>query len=343
MPLVLAGLLLLSVEATAQPSCLNEKGDDVDFFHAFKYPGGWDHAYMDSDLPGTLVKSSNSLNTASSAVSRTLVQTFSSDVNYVFWNDQPPGGHDSQAPNAHAKGAIAFTDKGGFWLTHSLPGFPSSNADSAEALWADGADKYGQSFLCINVDVDTIRNQLSNVMRINRPTVYDTRFDDDAQAAYPEIKAWAVDKEWDKETMTIRQDVKSIGGQAFKVYGKAGKWGVGKDLYRDLVAPDIGSLYMEGWRMGRGVWGPACGEVVVLDVLDVIFPDEKWKVTNDHSKWAVSTVHGSAFCVGDINRADGQDRRGGGTVCITNKKIAVRMRNVVASSDECDRNSTLMV
>merc|ERR1711957_610767 len=135
---------------------------------------------------------------------------------------------------------------------------------------------------------------------------------------------------------TTKLDVKSRGGQAFTVYGKSGKWGVGKDLYSDLVAPDVGNLLMEGWRRGVGVWGPSCdGKAQVLDVLGVKFPEREWSTTQDHSKWAVSQSGGNAFCVGDINRAQGQDKRGGATICIRKTSFADKMRSVVADQDSC--------
>jgi len=62
----------------------------------------------------------------------------------------------------------------------------------------------------------------------------------------------------------------------------------------------------------------------------------------DHSKWAVGES-GAVFCVGDLNRANGQDKRGGATVCIQDASIAAQMRKVVSTEDKCGRDTVMMV
>jgi deoxyribonuclease-2 len=277
------------------------------------------------DESTSLEKSGHQLNSGSSSVSQTLAQLKDSGVSYVLWNDEPPPSGNSAAPIAHSKGLIAFTSEGGFWLTHSLPDFPATSGD----LWADGADSYGQSFLCINVDADAL-HKLSPAFTMYRPKVYDSKFQQDTES-WDDVQGWASMKaRVDDETMHVQ--LNSRGGQTFHLYGKQGSWG--KDLYADLVAPAVGPLYMEGWRHGAGVWGPACGKDEVLDVMEVSFPGADWATTKDHSKWAVES-DGTTFCVGDINRADGQEKRGGGTVCIHDSKIANQMRNVIKDTDKC--------
>merc|ERR1711982_74851 len=108
--------------------------------------------------------------------------------------------------------------------------------------------------------------------------------------------------------MTADVSVTSKGGQSFRVFGKSWHWGDGKDLYRDLVAPAVGDLEVEAWRRGHGPWGPACGKNKVLNVEHMSFPGKEWDTMSDHSKWAVGMTK-KVFCVGDINRMDGQDGR----------------------------------
>jgi deoxyribonuclease-2 len=302
----------------------------VDFAYAFKYPAGWSYAYMDSSHE--LAKSSKELTASTSSISETLAQLHNSDYSYVLWNDQPAPKGSSSSPTAHAKGALIFTGAGGLWLTHSLPHFP--NPPPRSSLWSSASDDFGQSFLCITLTAEEI-HKLSAVMEINRPVVYDNMFADGDTKAYAGVMDWAVNKKHDDSHMTTEVTITSKGGQTFHVFGKSGNWGVGKDLYHDLVAPKMGALDMEGWRRGAGVWGPACkGSAEVLDITEVSFPGQNWETTNDHSKWAV-TKSGTAFCVGDINRADGQDKRGGGTVCIQDSSFASQMRNVISTTDKC--------
>lgn len=54
----------------------------------------------------------------------------------------------------------------------------------------------------------------------------------------------------------------------------------------------------------------------------------------DHSKWAVGEED-PWICVGDINRAEHQELRGGGTVCLKNEKIAGHYRKLVENFEKC--------
>jgi len=312
-------------------SCKSDSGASVDFAYAFKYPQGFAYAYMDSSHE--LSKSADTLNTDSSSISRTLMQLDNAAVSFVIWNDQPAPSGSSASPTAHSKGVLIFTDSGGVWLTHSLPHFPVPRSSTAPGLWKDAADNFGQSFLCITLTADEI-HKISPVMAITRPVVNDHQFDEETTKTFSDVLDWAVNKKWDDSHMTNEVTITSRGGTPFQFFGKSGHWGSGKDLYRDLVAPAVGALDMEGWRRGRGVWGPACGSAEVLDVTAVSFPGRQWITMNDHSKWAVGQS-GAVFCVGDINRADGQDKRGGGTVCIHDSSFASQMRGVINTTDKC--------
>lgn len=323
------------IDAASALSCKSDTGTNVDFAYAFKYPNGWDYAYMDSEHK--LAKSKHTLSSTSSSVSQTLAQMKSAGASYVLWNDQPPPSKKTGAPKAHAKGLIIFDASGGIWLTHSLPDFPST---AAGGLWKDGADNFGQSFLCITLAAEEI-HKLSPVMSINEVVVYEHKFAAGIEEKFSDVKAWAVDGEVNKNDMTTEVTIKSKGGQSFQLFGKSGHWGEGKDLYKDLVAPKVGDLYVEAWRRGRGPWGPACGSHKVLDIASVSFPDLDWDTMNDHSKWAVSKSK-KVFCVGDINRMEGQDMRGGGTVCISDSSIAGQMSAVIKTTDKC-HDATVIV
>lgn len=259
-----------------------------------------------------------------------------SGVSYLMWNDEPPKHAASSAPYAHAKGLLLFTSSGGVWLTHSLPLFPLEST-SASGLWSDAADDFGQSYLCITVSAEEI-HKLAPLFKITRPTIYANKFASGAESTFADLKELTGKGGWDADGMTKEVTINSKGGQTFHVYGKAGAWGKGKDLYRDLVAPSVGKLDMEGWRRGGGVWGPACGKAEVLDITAVSFPDQDWPTMSDHSKWAVAQT-GSSFCVGDLNRADGQDLRGGATVCISSTHFASQMRKVISTTDKCASSS----
>jgi len=326
------GLSLSVAAAGTSLSCINDSGKHVDYSYSFKYPRGFEYAYMDAHTK--LHKSAKEMDTAHSSVTETIMQMHHSGVSYVMWNDEPPKGHASAAPNAHSKGLLLFTSSGGVWLTHSLPHFPVESK-TVSGLWKKGSKNYGQSFLCITVSAKEIQ-KLVPMFKITRPTIYASYFDSKAKKEFGELEELSKKgrKDWDKDTMTTGINIKSKGGVTFHVYGKAGAWGTKKDLYHDLVAPHEGKLYMEGWRHGVGVWGPACGKNEVIDITEVSFPGQDWTVMQDHSKWAVGEK-GSTFCVGDLNRAKGQDKRGGATVCIKTGHFASEMRKVISDKDKC--------
>jgi deoxyribonuclease-2 len=179
-------------------------------------------------------------------------------------------------------------------------------------------------------------------MEITRPVVYDHKFAPGADKDFADVSDWAVDKKWNKKDMTTHVTIKSKGGQTFEWFAKSGNWGTRKDLYEHLVAPKLGDLQVEAWRRGAGVWGPACGKSKVLDITEVSFPGKDWGVMNDHSKWAL-TKSGKHFCVGDINRAKGQDHRGGGTVCIANANFHGQMQKIIQTTDKCGKEEVVLV
>jgi deoxyribonuclease-2 len=56
--------------------------------------------------------------------------------------------------------------------------------------------------------------------------------------------------------------------------------------------------------------------------------------TEDHSKWAVSE-QGAWICIGDINRQQSQAKRGGGTICMENPRIASLYRSAIDQVECC--------
>lgn len=59
------------------------------------------------------------------------------------------------------------------------------------------------------------------------------------------------------------------------------------------------------------------------------------ETSDDHSKWAVSLKPGNWTCVGDINRAEHQKHRGGGTVCMLSPIVAQAYQFLVAKFEPC--------
>lgn len=61
-------------------------------------------------------------------------------------------------------------------------------------------------------------------------------------------------------------------------------------------------------------------------------------MTEDHSKWAISTNatnDGGLFCASDINRMHSQFSRGGGSLCIVSKGLWTAFKQVVEDLETC--------
>lgn len=77
----------------------------------------------------------------------------------------------------------------------------------------------------------------------------------------------------------------------------------------------------------------------VYNVENINLPSgSQFKTMEDHSKWAVGQTD-NWICVGDINRAEHQERRGGGTVCQYSKFVASSYRSLVSSLYPCPKES----
>lgn len=117
------------------------------------------------------------------------------------------------------------------------------------------------------------------------------------------------------------------------------------DLYHSWVAPTLRTdLLVQFWVHSRGILPSDCS--LGWKVLDItlINPGQTFtfKSSNDHSKWAVSPgAAGSAgggggwVCVGDINRNEAEERRGGGTVCLQDPVVWKAYRAAALECEAC--------
>ncbi|RXM92744.1 Deoxyribonuclease-2-alpha [Acipenser ruthenus] len=116
-------------------------------------------------------------------------------------------------------------------------------------------------------------------------------------------------------------------------------------LYHSWVAPALGSdLLVQFWPNSAGVLPSNCSPPQhVLNVQEIGFPPgagapPPFSSHVDHSKWCVSEgeAAGAWTCVGDVNRDQGEERRGGGTVCIDNRLVWKSYRQLVQKYSKCE-------
>ena len=365
--LYLTSILLIS---SSQPSlssafeCINEVGKTVDSWLIIKKPKGTEYFYYDS-YDKLFNTSPISLNdTLSGALTYTIKQLWSSNTNYVIYNDQIPKLdtyyndlyndllQDDLATNyGHTKGLFAFdaTNDNGFWITHSIPLFPLGPKQTSEYIGlGSNAFIYAQDALCLSVSVDTINNMASKFL-LNKPQIYDYKLTDtEDKYKYKNIKR-LVEGEYSKVKLCESTYLETQKGTRFTLYAKSSEWN--NDLYSECVTPSLeDTLWVETWIRGSAI-GPRC-PLSKYDTLDIkyldfvidnddidskIYSSNSWSETQDHSKWAI-TENKNIICMGDINRMKTQYSRGGGTACFEDKTLHSIFKDATIQTNECNDN-----
>ncbi|XP_024875742.1 plancitoxin-1 [Temnothorax curvispinosus] len=368
--------ILLFVCDAANPQCKDENNRVVDWYVLYKLPKvsessnpvvrrGLAYLYITSN---TVDKgwqlSTRKISANNSIPGNTLAPLYDDSVaSKAFWilyNDDPPN-RPINGKNGHTKGAVMANKKQGFWLIHSVPNYPpvpnsgndtrrysqrqnvtenSTPGNRSEYDYPTSGMHYGQSFLCISVDGDQF-DSIGQQLMYNQITVYRRSIPVKFAAAFPVLTDAANQKRIRKAPFTSKTLLKSSDGVQFVSFAKSDKWQ--KDLYDEFVAPTLKTdLFAETWLNGRGRLPSDCAQVKVYNIMSIHLKpvDIDFKSSHDHSKWAVA-VEGKAnrtwVCIGDINRADTQYVRGGGTVCFDNRKVWDNYRKSVNDVEPCPK------
>jgi len=309
-------------------SALDESGNPVDWWFAYKVPQlvhdaktlnatGYEYVYYDPNV-GKVSKSANLLTDKKGAIDLTLESVFGKpddSTGWILYNDEMPkiAARKDSSSFGHTKGVIAFdtVSKTAYWLLHSWPKF-------ADRLAPDMPTPiYGQTYLCISLDLATASQIANQMINHQEPQVYDPRIPSSLDKSDPlYLLTQTLNPNAPGDSNTI--DCKSRDGKlTFKVIAKNRKWN--KDFWNDLVGPTLGAdMRAETWI--RGKIPPILDSDGIHKTFDVSFIDFRplgvpfaWPETHDHAKWGI-TVDSDWVCVGDINRMISQEKRGGGTI-----------------------------
>lgn len=315
-------------------SALDENGKAVDWWFAYKVPKlgksadddsakGYEYVYYDPNI-GKVVRSPYLLTDGKGALDLTLKTVFDNPgatTGWILYNDEMPA--DAKPADSgsfgHTKGVIAFdtATKTAFWLLHSWPKFADPTAAGMPT------PIYGQTYLCISLDMATASKIAAQMANHQEPQVYAPRLPaslDKGDALYLLAQTLNPNAPGDADVA----DYKSRGGLAFKVIAKNRKWN--KDFWNDLVGPTLGTdINVETWI--RGKIPPILDSDGIHKTFDVKYIDLSplgvpwtWPETHDHAKWAI-TVDSDWVCVGDINRMVSQEKRGGGTIAFQDNAL----------------------
>ena len=321
--------------------CRNHKGELVDWYVLYKLPkmdgtgasfvdSGTGYAYYSSISTSELWSMSDvSISDPLSFPGRTLqpLYDYRATLAYAFYNDVPPGST-TDSVSGHTKGVVAFDDDGGFWMVHSVPGFPP--APGSNYSFPDSGKQLGQSFLCVTLPfskMETVAKQLL----YNKPSIYAIELSFQVSNYSMMTEVMDGNRSSVEDWYSI-QHLNESGGMEIISFAKTGEFGF--DLYYDLASTHLKtSLYTETWLgpASNPARLPSICDTAYIETLNIlkiqIWPEHEGTMefnnTEDNSKWAVGGHWDQPHwvCIGDIDRVLSQKIRGGGMICLKNSTL----------------------
>ncbi|XP_066145470.1 plancitoxin-1 [Euwallacea fornicatus] len=348
--------VLVILHVTFGLQCKDQQGNSLDWYVAYKLPkqtkhkhplvrDGLGYMYMTSENHNQWIFSEIGLNSSNSLIGNTLNPLYKNeqDLLYILYNDQPPQGYSGS--KGHTKGAVMTDKTSGLWLIHSVPHFPY-NLNHYE--YPNSGIHYGQSFLCLSLGISDL-NSVGIQLQYNEPLIFAQNVPETLRSIVPELEKAARNETVQHSPWYRIANISTQKGVNFVSFAKSGNFE--KDLYADLVSAFLETnLYVETWPNEPNRLPSNCDHIYQVDnVVSIslsISPEiiMSFMSTTDHSKWAVSTSRDSSkwLCIGDINRAEKQTERGGGTTCINNKVLAQKYTEIVSVVQQCNNSSFLM-
>lgn len=352
-------LLLHASGASSSISCYDDEGKPVDWFYLYKLPHlrhspvqeGLKYLFMNGESEGWM-DGKTLVNDSQSAVGRTVGPLYEGgDVGYILYNDQPPQQNTFEGASGicgHTKGVVVFDKQQGFWLVHSTPHFPPPKSAGQFSYPSSGISN-GQNFICVTYPFERFQT-IGEQLKINQPHIYDCSIPASLAAAVPAMAQLCKHTlgRWDNTSSPSPSNrsisLLSLAGTEFISFAKGASFA--NDLYHSWVAPALQSdLLVQFWRRSTGLLPSNCSDNWKVLNIDLISPGQSvtFKATEDHSKWAVSTgssrtgsgTSGGWVCVGDINRDEAEERRGGGTVCRQDDAVWKAYRSAALQCETC--------
>jgi deoxyribonuclease-2 len=326
-------------------SAVDENGKPVDWWFMYKVPQlsaganndsatGYEYVYYDSsidakpdsDAKKKVDKSPNVINEGKGALNLTLDSVFKNfkkppaTTGWILYNDELPASakRKDDGNMGHTKGVIAFdtSSRTAYWLLHSWPKFAEPGAAN------DPTPKYGQTYVCLSLDIDTARKVAAQMANHQEPQTYSPNLANlpNTDALFLLMQPLQPHPQADADVI----DLKTRGGMPFKVIAKNREWN--KDFWNGLVGPTLkADMDVETWI--RGPIPPVSDTDGIHKTFDIKYINMgplgahwAWPETHDHAKWGI-TLHSDWVCIGDINRMISQRKRGGGTIAFQNQTL----------------------
>jgi deoxyribonuclease-2 len=325
-------LLSLLITFVISDSCISPSGKPVDWYVIYQLPqketkGVLDYAYIDNNEKDFTIYPDNQ-NFPPTAQTYNLNK---SGINYITWNDDATNGdykpkYDERV--AHSKGVLAFNEKAGFYIIHSLPRFPFHNEKTIMNVLPSNAGFFGQTFFCMTIDYATANNVLDALLNIE-PLILLNNIVSKKPDVVNKINK-LINKDYSNRKEFKQITISTVGGQEVELFIKGPTdtlpWdGLIPGHYRD-------DFYVETWTK-PALLPNVCGKVKTLNILDIHIGPYDFHDVEDHSKWGVGKKK-NIVCYGDLNRTQSQEKRKGSIACFKSA-ISSKVREFIHENQEC--------
>jgi len=347
-PILLCGLFLLSFYFQGvypQLSCINENGASVDWWVIYKLPGGDNplsqdglgYAFIDSYTQELQITGRKLDSTG--ALGRTLALFYGSQSGYYLWNDVTPDGK-TDVTKGISKGILAFSDTGGFFIRHSVPGFPNYYSQGQTGLPAAEIAN-GHVFACLSISIGGV-SSITGQALINGPNVYDFFIpDSEIIKQFPNITLLSKGN-WIQQVYAFVSLQTRSGNFRWSDYSKSK---ICPCYLWDTVIPNrnVGDFYVLAY--GYPLLPKNCHEnnmpFDIMNVQAVTWRSMGQQFTynndKDQAKWGINLRSG-LVCIGDHPRVASSQQRGGGAMCIQNPGLLQGFQSILQTVDVCPPN-----
>ena len=337
---------LFSFVATYKYSCLDPSGKKVDWFTIFMIPKSSSQlneihfGYLDSKSKKMKYILFKKGNFPPIEMSTSIDQVKSKNVNYFFWNDDI-GVNSKNNKKAHSKGSLVYDKNGGYFLSHSLPRFPSVVDNKISDVFPTNAGIFAQSWLCISVTKKEALNIVSQLNIINPQIFINVEEDQVDSPANPIITKLINNKgdpklpSLDKITLLSKENV------PFEIFSKSKNY---NDLPWDIIIPETykDHFYSETWTKPQRLPSVCDKKYKVYNVLSLKFGEFEFHYDNEHSKWGVAKKK-NIVCFGDLNRTKSQRSRGGFVTCFENFILSETIREAIIEYEKCTTSDVVFL
>lgn len=273
------------------------------------------------------------VNTSQGAIGNTLNQLYmreaykSNNSVYALYNDAPPI-LDYIHGYGHTKGTLFFDQSQGFWLSHSIPHFPSFPEKGY--IYPSSGKLYGQTALCMTYHYEQFL-RIAQQMVYLYPRLYNCSVPSVFMADVPELAQLCDGSKPPVASDKRVEPLFSIQGDKFVSFVKSERFV--DDIYTGWVAQVLGvDLMVESWSdHGHGLPSNCSLPWYTVNIQRLrLSGSVLFKSLEDHAKWCVSPAYEDhVTCLGDLNRQKSQMWRGGGLLCSSNPLIYKAFRQAV--------------